>query len=91
MEACYHLSADGRTILGSLESSFNYLADIDIASDGAILVGNRFGKVTLTDRTLSSATVLLITNSDVSACFIVPEPSSLSLLFCGAACVHLVC
>jgi hypothetical protein len=86
-ETVYHLSEDGSTILGSLALSANDTFDIDIAADGSILVGSRFGQVTLTDRTLSTAEVLSVGNSNVSACFIVPEPSSLSLVFCAAASV----
>jgi hypothetical protein len=53
----YHFSPTGTT-LNSIASGGMDLTDIDLASDGTLVVGERFGQVILTDESLSSPTTI---------------------------------
>lgn len=72
----YRFDATG-VLVGSrtLPNAFNTI-DVDIAQDGTIAVGDRFGTVVITDRTFSSAISFSIGNEPAFVGFVpVPEPS----------------
>ncbi len=54
----YHFRSDG-VILNSVDSGGADLTDIDIASDGTLVIGERFGRVILTDETLNTPTTIV--------------------------------
>jgi hypothetical protein len=79
-ETLYHMDSDGN-VLKSLPLPASDTFDVDIDSDGAIVIGSRFGEVMLTDRNLSSITSFSVGGSDVFVSFVtVPEPSTMTIL-----------
>jgi hypothetical protein len=60
--------------------------DVDLRPDGAILVGQRFGSVIETDRSLSSPTAFLVpTQESVFVAFSDPVPEPASIVLIGGA------
>jgi MYXO-CTERM domain-containing protein len=72
----YHFGPGG-ALLGSISGASN-LIDIDLASDGAIVVGGRFGDVILTDESLSSKTSFTLQSTPTFVAFSAPPPITAS-------------
>jgi hypothetical protein len=83
----YQFDSSG-SFLGSIPSGANDLTDIDLAANGEIVVGSRFGDVILTDSALSTPSAFSVGSSPTFVSFTepahpVPEPKTLTLLASG--------
>jgi hypothetical protein len=75
-ETAYHLNSAGDTLLDTLSLPVSDTFDIDIGSDGTVLIGSRFGKMLLTDRDFSSSRVLTVGSGNAFGTLVVPEPGT---------------
>ncbi|MCH9033053.1 MAG: PEP-CTERM sorting domain-containing protein [Planctomycetes bacterium] len=75
------------TFIRKVPTGLNNLLDIDLALDGTLIIGSRFGDVAVTDTRLQSFDFIRVGDGLTYVGFaVVPEPSTMLLLLVGGLC-----